>query len=250
MSFENTFMVNGLRFQREEDIQLRRMFTDYFTLKMKAALWAMNKAWRFTEIEAPLLTPRALINPNYTSADVWIQEQTTPDETELVLRPETTPGSYAAMVHLMREEAWQPPFVVYQTGKSFRREQEQPSKHCRFKEFYQQEFQCLYTRDTMNDYHTEIQEPVRQMIQDMVHLPTRVVPSDRLPDYSEVTTDIEVDNGDKWMEVCSISRRTDFPEQVRFTTKKGQVVKDVYVLEIAIGVDRCIYNFKEARNAR
>lgn len=68
--------------------------------------------------------------------------------------------------------------------------------------------------------------------------------SDRLPAYSEVTTDIEVNNGDNWMEVCSISRRTDFPQRYRSQAKKGAAVDhDVLVLEIAIGLDRCIYNW-------
>jgi glycyl-tRNA synthetase len=59
--------------------------------------------------------------------------------------------------------------------------------------------------------------------------------------------DIEVDNGDKWMEICSISRRTDFPQRYRFAGKKNEVQeKDVLVLEIAIGLDRCLYNWDVA----
>jgi glycyl-tRNA synthetase len=77
----------------------------------------------------------------------------------------------------------------------------------------------------------------------MVNLPTRIVPSDRLPAYSEVTMDVEVNNGDKWMEVCSISRRTDFPIRYRSVNRKQEEREhDVFVLEIAIGLDRCLYN--------
>lgn len=71
-----------------------------------------------------------------------------------------------------------------------------------------------------------------------IGLPARVVPSDRLPSYSLTTMDAEVDNGDKWMEVCSISKRTDFPAKARF----GERTVDILVLEIAIGLDRCVYN--------
>lgn len=72
---------------------------------------------------------------------------------------------------------------------------------------------------------------------------------DWFPAYSEVTMDIEVDNGDKWMEVCSISRRTDFPQQYRSIGRKGAVTDhNVMVLEIAIGLDRCVYNWSIASN--
>ena len=83
------------------------------------------------------------------------------------------------------------------------------------------EFQCAYAADTANDYHAAILEPVRHMLAAVTRLPTRVVPSDRLPAYSEITMDVEVDNGDKWMEVASISRRTDFPILVTMTGKSG-----------------------------
>ncbi|MNL22477.1 hypothetical protein D3C87_1833240 [compost metagenome] len=55
--------------------------------------------------------------------------------------------------------------------------------------------------------------------------------------------DVEVDNGDKWMEVCSISLRTDFPEKFKFTHKGVQKEKDLLVLEIAVGLDRVVYNY-------
>lgn len=58
--------------------------------------------------------------------------------------------------------------------------------------------------------------------------------------------DIEVDNGDKWMEVASISRRTDFPVTVSLNGKSGIRELSVKVLEIAIGLDRCVYNWSLA----
>jgi glycyl-tRNA synthetase len=46
------------------------------------------------------------------------------------------------------------------------------------------------------------------------------------------------------MEVCSISRRTDFPQKF-VSQSKGGVARehDVLVLEIAIGLDRCLHNW-------
>lgn len=241
--------VNGLPFWDETEIRIRSVMADHFRASLESALVGLNPAWRVVQTEAPLLTPKSLLNPNYTGEDVW--EQTTDDfGVSLILRPETTPGSYAVVRHLLRSQSgYRLPLCVWQVGKSFRREQDQPSKHVRLKEFYQQEFQCVYASDTANDYHSAILDPVRKMITEMVKLPTRVVPSDRLPHYSKITMDIEVDTGEKWLEVCSISVRTDFPDTVRIPTRQGIVEKDVLVLEVAIGLDRCVYAFSKYRDS-
>lgn len=248
-------------FWDEREIRLRHQFEEHFAFTTKEILLETNPAWRFIQVEGPQLTPWKNINPNYTCMDVWAQqsdeelhwEPSEPGETfiddddnGLVLRPETTPSSYVYACHLLNTHSGvKPPFVIWQVGKSFRREQDQVTKNMRLKEFYQQEFQCIYTADTMNDYHSAILEPVRKMIAEMLNLPSRIVESDRLPSYSEITMDVEVDNGDKWMEVCSISKRTDFPQKAKFQTKKKLVEKDLLVLEIAIGLDRCVYNFQQ-----
>ena len=51
----------------------------------------------------------------------------------------------------------------------------------------------------------------------------------------------EVHNGYQWMEVCSTSRRKDFPQKLVVSGKKGNTEKDALVLEIAIGLDRLLY---------
>jgi glycyl-tRNA synthetase len=211
-------------------------------------LRSANPAWDVRRVEAPALTPRALVSDAYTNADIWVQEQLTETDALLVLRPETTPSTYVYMQHILSNHSrTRLPLCVWQAGRSYRREQEQPTKHMRLKEFWQLEFQCAYTADSGNDYHAISLEPVRRMIAALIPLPTRIVPSDRLPAYSETTVDVEVDNGDKWMEVCSISRRTDFPERYRTQPRKGPAVEqDVLVLEIAIGLDRCVYNWNLA----
>lgn len=236
------YNTNGLVFWTEEEINLRRHFELTLKNEIYNVLRKANQAWVFHHIEAPLLTPKDIVNPNYTNADIWVQEKIDATD-DLVLRPETTPGSYKYAQHILDSYLGQPPFCVWQSGKSFRREQDQVSKNMRLKEFYQQEFQCIFTADTLNDYHMLILEPVKKIIQKLLSLPTRIVDSDRLPSYSLKTVDVEVDNGDKWMEVCSISKRTDFPQTAKFQTKKGMVEKDLLVLEIAIGLDRLVYNY-------
>ena len=248
---QNTFDINGLIFWNEEEIRLRETFRDYFARCMQVHLQALNQQWKFFYVEAPLLTPRDLLNPNYTEDDIWLQwgdHRVENAPRELALRPETTPGSYAYAQYLLNNQlSVFPPFVVWQAGKSFRREIVQPTKHMRLKEFYQQEFQCIYSADTANDYYEAMLENVQRMIASMIHLPTRLIESDRLPTYSLRTMDVEVWNGDKWMEICSISKRTDFPQKLAFQSKKGLVEKDALVLEVAIGLDRCVYNWQQAQ---
>jgi len=241
---EQIYGVNGLLFWSEREIRLRQMMREHFAAEMTVALRQVNAAWQVTEIEAPLLTPRAAINPNYTDDDVWTQVGR-----DLVLRPETTPGSYAYACHMIQHEVFRPPTCVWQAGKSFRHEQDQVTKNMRLKEFHQQEFQCIYAADTANDYMEALAPRVKSMIAEIVGLPSRLAESDRLPSYSRRTVDVEVDNGDKWMEVCSMSTRLDFPMKAQIFTKKGVIKKDLLVFEVAIGLDRCVYNF-EQRAAR
>lgn len=76
------------------------------------------------------------------------------------------------------------------------------------------------------DYMGKMMPEIRRIIDDMIG-PCRGEASDRLPSYSERTRDIVCEKTD--MEVCSVSLRKDF--------------EDAKVLEIAIGTDRCVYNF-------
>lgn len=325
---ESLFNSNGLIFWNEREIRLRRQFEEHFAATLKTILLNTNLSWTMFQFEGPILTPRNLINPNYTNQDIWVQhvdkndlntlevawrkwmtkksnldvlrkylerwtlgnyssspedmlegymtnatnihqqliknideepsriywesvfdrwmECTQQGSLDLVLRPETTPSSYSYISHLLNSHPVTiPPFCVWQTGKSFRREQNQVTKNMRLKEFYQQEFQCVYTTDTLNDYHKVVQEPVRIMIEEMIHQPTRIVESDRLPSYSTSTVDVEAELNGNWMEICSISKRTDLQDTVTFQTKKGFVTKELEVLEIAIGLDRCVYAFEQ-----
>ncbi len=219
----NLYDYNNLVFWTEEECRLRRVFEEFFTTSLFRTLKELNPAFEFLQVEAPLLTPRALINPNYSDRDMFVVD-------DLVLRPETTMGSYAYARHLMNPHNPRKvrlPFVVWQHAKSFRREQDQPTRHMRLKEFHQMEFQVLFAHNTKNDYSQRVVPDVRDMIASMIG-PCRVEPSDRLPDYAEWTQDVICErNG---MEVCSISLRKDFPEARN--------------LEVAIGTDRCVYNFQ------
>lgn len=219
---DTLYEKNGLFFWTEKQIQIRQMLANYFVDRMKEVLRDQNKAFEFFQCEAPILTPIELINPNYTPSDYYSTAN------QLALRPETTTGSYHFAKHLLShpESKAQMPICVWQHGKSFRLEQDHPRKYMRLKEFYQLEFQCIYGLSTGNDYSIAVIPAVNSMISDMIG-ESYTIESDRLPSYSEKTIDVVCSEND--MEICSISIRNDYP--------------GAKVLEVAIGTDRCVFNF-------
>jgi glycyl-tRNA synthetase len=221
---ENLYDRNNLIFWTQEEIKLRKMFEDHITSQIENALKIENRGFEFIQCEAPILTPNEMINPNYTDEDVFRTSN------DLTLRPETTMGSYLYATHLLNkhnERKVKLPLVVWQHGKSFRNEQDQVTKNMRLKEFYQLEFQIIYSNTTMNDYSINLIPKVEQILSNLIGV-CHTEDSDRLPSYSEQTIDIVCTRNN--MEVCSISKRKDF--------------EDKKVLEIAIGTDRLIYNFQ------
>ena len=232
--------VNGLVHWNQREINTRERLIPFFAEEISSFLLGENRAWQIERTEAPMMLPASMVNPNYTSDDIWIFAN---EDAQLVARPETTASTYAWMVdQLSNHEGLRLPYACWQVGKSFRNEQDQVLSHMRLKEFYQMEFQCAYSAETANDYQEKSLEVIRHMIWMATRLPTRIVESDRLPSYSLRTMDIEVDTGPRWMEVCSISKRTDFPIKNRYQNKKKEWMEtDVLVLEIAIGLDRVVH---------
>jgi len=226
---ENLYNSNGLIFWSEEEIRIREMVKQHLVSAISSNLKIQNRGFEMLQVEAPLITPHSLINKNYTDSDVFVLNADS--ITKLVLRPETTMGTYKAIEYLLssyNERKIKLPICVWQHGKSFRQEQDQPTKFMRLKEFYQLEFQIVYSETTLNDYSISLIPAVQKALVELIG-PCRVEPSDRLPDYAESTTDIVCEKSN--MEVCSISKRKDFSQ--------GKV------LEVAIGTDRCVFNFLE-----
>lgn len=216
------YETNGLVVWNAREIELRDAMTRRFAIGVEKILRGTNRVWLFERIEAPTLTPRALINPNYGDADLWTQ-----GDTVLVLRPETTMGSYAHARSLIGGGRKVLPLCVWQAGKSYRKEQDKSLANMRLKEFYQQEFQCLFSADSKADYQAMVIDPLSALLASEIGRETRIIPSDRLPDYSLKTLDVEAATDKGWMEVCSVSLRRDFAEGIS-------------VLEVAIGLDRCV----------
>ena len=217
------YNVNGLVVWTDQEILARRWVEHRVVSGLQDVLKSQNRAFDFFQCEVTQLTPRDRVNPNYTADDVFVVAD------DLVLRPETTMGSYAYARHLLNphgDRKVRLPFVVWQHGKSFRHEQDQPLTKMRLKEFYQLEFQVLYDVRTGNDYGVAVIPAVQKLLESFVG-PCRTEPSDRLPDYAESTTDVVCERTE--MEVCSISRRKDFD--------------GARCLEVAIGTDRVVRHF-------
>lgn len=163
------------------------------------------------------------------------------DGSPAALRAETTDGSYLMAMDILKNTRTNPPLCVWQIGQSFRRELSDGANaaNLRFNAFYQLEFQFVYSADTHFDYATLLKEKLEVLIKQLLVKPTRLVPSDRLPSYSLETTDLEVlwhpptKDKPEWKEVCSMSRRTDFPKDHGFK-------KELKVFEVAFGMDRLV----------
>lgn len=224
---KSLYNKNGLFFWFSEAIELRESFEKRIASAVLKSLRKQNAAFHLMKVEAPLLTPKELINPGYTADQVFTFE-------DLVLRPETTMGSFEYAKHILsgyNEVKERVPIVIYQHGKSFRREQDQPTRFMRLKEFYQLEFQIIFSEKTENDYTKALYPDVLKMLTELIG-ECRLEASDRLPDYSTETMDVICVKND--MEVCSMSKRTDYP--------------GYKVIEIAVGTDRLLYNFEQKLN--
>lgn len=217
---EALFDHGGLRFWSEDEIEIREMFVQRTASVVKRTLTDMNPAWRFARCEGPILHPRSEISASYDDNDIFVT-----NHKDFCLRAETTPSSYAYARHLRSKL----PLCVWQTGISSRRETNDGASAAklRFNNFWQLEFQCIYSNTTKADYRAKLIEEVRKEIERFTRLETRVVDSDRLPSYSTSTLDIECFWNNEWKEVASCSIRTDYAD-------------DCLVAEIALGLDRIV----------
>jgi glycyl-tRNA synthetase len=216
------YTLGGLRFWTEDEIELREAFQARAVSVVKRRLLDINPAWSIHRMEGPCLSPRDRISDAYDDDDLFVTNHVA-GGSPLCLRAETTPSSYAYTKWLQAK----PPVCVWQAGKSFRRETNDGASAAklRFNEFWQLEFQCIYRADTKADYRAALIIEVSREIGRFTGAETRVVPSDRIPAYSESTLDIEAMHDGRWREMASCSIRTDYADDMR-------------VCEIAIGLDR------------
>lgn len=232
-------IVGGLRTWTEQEIFLRDHAISLISKNMEARMRDLNAAWRFMRVETPVIIPRGDINAAYDVDDFFSIENVIADE-NIALRPETTKGSYLAAIDIMQSGEAKLPLCVWQAGLSFRTETNDgaTAAKLRFNQFWQLEFQMLYSDTT----HADVPAVARRAAYDAIRLflgnaACTTETSDRLPAYSRETIDIMApwyggaDGMRSMMEVASTSRRMDFE-------MKGRT--GIACLEIAIGLDRLV----------
>lgn len=207
---------HGLVCYDEYDILLREGTVKLITAKLKQVMYSINPAIKFIQVETPTLIPAEYLHSHIETGFELIEAG------NLYLRPETTRGTFEALKLIYQQTNQLKkalPVCIWQFGKSYRNEQTRPFKELRFKEFYQLEYQLIYTKDTKADYHEKISICLRSYFQKVFGEAVDFDIPDKLPHYSNKTTDLYV--GD--IEIVGISTRRDF---------------DFSVLEIACGLDR------------
>lgn len=235
MSYTLLDQTAQLRWWTEAELEYRDEVVKTMSRCIKGALISINKAWVFQRVEGPMLVPRSMVAPGYTDDDLWAVKAQIASE-DATMRPETTASSYMAAERILgtseKDRQKRMPLCVWQVGKSYRRESSDGANAAklRYFEFTQAEWQCIYGLNTMADYRGVVMPEIMAKLAWLCKKSpeqARIVPSDRLPGYSEVTDDVEILRADgRWTEVCSVSTRTDF--------------EGAKVLEIAIGVDRVV----------
>lgn len=218
--------IPQLRVWDEHELTHRDLATHKITETVRTTLSTLNRAWTFRRIEAPALMPRDLLSPEYTDDDLWVTK-VTHDEREMVMRAETTASTYDFVRRAYPQKALRLPACFWQASKSYRREKHAVASRLRFFEFTQLEMQCLFSRETKADYRAAVMPALEKTLSWLCDAEARVIPSDRLPSYSESTLDVEVRHHNKWREVASVSLRADF-------------APEVMNLEVAVGLDRVV----------
>ena len=217
----------GFVVYREADLKARQLVVGVFTHYLSGALTSLNRAVRFLQIETPMLTPRPLLaGHEATGFDLVRAGFAKHGHADMLLRPETTAGTYAAFRAIWPmepERKKQMPIVLWQFGKSFRDEQARPMAELRFREFYQLEYQLFFSPETKADYFgacvTATVEATSRLCGGGSVRPVSVFGAE-LAHYAESTTDIMVGE----IEVAAISLRKDF--------------EGARVVEVSVGLDR------------
>lgn len=224
----------GLRFWTETELQKREIIQNQIVSEVDRVLRQINQMWRVSRVEAPLMMPVNQLSGSYTRSDVFMLMDAPGGPNQYVLRPETTNGTYLMAEQMIKEGVIRPPFALWQMGPSFRRELSDgaTAAKLRFNQFNQLEFQLICSDDTKAPFEQALRENLLELVKKITHLDAVLIPSDRLPSYSEETIDIEVITEDgQNREVCSTSKRNDFPDV-------GS--KKLRNFEIAFGIDRLV----------
>ena len=169
---KSLFNSTALRFWDEAEIDFREYATKVLSRTVKETLLAINPSFSFSRLEAPCLAPANTVSNAYDENDIFITNHMHSNQF-FVLRPETTYSSYLWAKSLQKKL----PLCVWQMAKSFRRETNDgaTASKMRFNEFYQLEFQCIYSRTTKADYRASLIENVSKQLQKLCNKEIRII---------------------------------------------------------------------------
>lgn len=210
---------NGLVYQTADDIRVREFLISQISEKLQTSFRQLNRAIAFQRIETPCLVPKSIVQDHIDDNFELYQVAD-----GLYLRPESTKGTFLMFSEVFPQESHlrkNLPFCLWQSGLSFRVEQDKTFANLRFKQFYQLEFQIAYAEGTMADYHRCAINSMCEILKSLFPHRQIDVKVERPPFYSRKTTDIYLHN----REVVAISNRTDF----RYP-----------ILEVSCGLDRLV----------
>jgi len=184
----------------------------------------------------------------------------TEDESGLAyLRPETAQGIFINYRNVLQTSRKKIPFGIAQTGKSFRNEITPGNFIFRTREFEQMEMEFFVKPGTDEQWHEEwIAARMAWHVglgvnEDNLRLYEH--PADKRSHYSKRTVDIEYRfgfQGTEWGELEGIANRTDFDlgthsrasgTDMSYLDPESGERYVPYVIEPAIGVDRCLLMF-------
>jgi glycyl-tRNA synthetase len=173
------------------------------------------------------------------------------------LRPETAQGMFVDFLTVQTATRKKIPFGVAQQGKSFRNEITPGNFVFRTREFEQMEMEFFVEPGTDEQWHDYWVEERMRWYTDLgmrsEKLRLREHESDELSHYAKRTFDVEYDfPGMGWSELEGIANRTDYDlkahaersgQDLSYFDADGDRRYVPYVIEPALGVERCVLAF-------
>jgi glycyl-tRNA synthetase len=173
------------------------------------------------------------------------------------LRPETAQGMFVDFMTVQATSRKKVPFGIAQQGKSFRNEITPGNFVFRTREFEQMEMEFFVKPGTDDEWLDYWLEERMSWYTDLGMSPERLRlrehEKDELSHYAKRTYDIEYDfAGMGWSELEGIANRTDFDlkahakhsgEDLSYFEQEGEERFVPYVIEPALGVERCTLAF-------
>lgn len=220
-------MGNGLPVWSERDIEKRLYIEKDFAIMFKEVFHSVRPNREMIRIEtSPLIHTNFLKHKGTFTAHPDCVK-TSIDA--VVLRNETTLGSYMAAEHFMSNKV-KIPFCVWQSGMSFRDEDMYRDANHRYRAFHQLEFQVFCLKPIDNEVDSIFMPMVHQLEARIKYACIKEVKKEDRPSYSLDTLDLEIGG----VEIASMSRRHDFPILQAGSERK------IEVLEFAFGSDRLV----------